>query len=351
MKLTKIIPWLLLIFVLAVTIASCQSNPSYTRGDALHATNSIHTDCRDIEHLRGTTKICGQPQKIVVLGVYMLEALLALDIQPVAFGDNVAFQQGDFTNPSQQIPYLGERITQPIANVGSAYSPSIEAIMKVQPDLILGTEFNTRQYQTFSRIAPTLILKYPDPEGNLKAIAQAVNRNEQAEQILKDYKVQIATMRQEFASVVASNPKLLLLSSGELRDIYLVTNRTGICRSLLQDLGFQLVSPPNFPENPQSHLVPISLETLPQLDQADLAILLGNNFTKPHQFKQANNFGDAQLTNLKQAWSKNAIAQSLNVSKSGKVYFIPTYLCLGLPGPIGTDLYLNELKKQILPTK
>ena len=351
MKQTKAIRWVVLMIVITVAIASCQSNPSYTRGDALHATNSIHTDCRDIEHLRGTTKICGQPQKIVVLGSYLLESLLAFDVQPVAFADFVAFQQGDYTNPRQQIPYLGERITQPIANVGSAYAPSIEAIMKLQPDLILGTEFNARQYQTFSRIAPTLILKWADPSANLKAIAQAVNRNEQAEQILKNTKEQIATMRQEFASLIAAHPKLLLLNSGELRDIYLVTNRTGICRSLLEELGFQLLSPPNFPKNPQAHLVPISLETLPQLNQADLAILLGNNFTKPHQFKQADNFEDAQITNLKQAWSKNAITQSLNVSKSGKVYFIPTYLCLGLPGPIGTDLYLNELKKQILPTK
>jgi len=156
-------------------------------------------------------------------------------------------------------------------------------------------------------------------------------------------------MRQEFASVVAVNPKLLLLNSGELRDIYLVTNRTGICRSLLEELGFQIVSPPNFPKNPPSHLVPISLEAIPQLNQADLAILLGNNFTRLNQFRQTNNFEDAQLTNLKQAWSKNAIAQSLNVSKSGKVHFIPTYLCLGLPGSIGTNLYLNELKKQLLP--
>lgn len=350
MKLTKAIRWVVLMIVITVAIASCQSQPSYMRGDSRPAANSIRTDCRDIDHVRGTTKVCGQPQRIVVIGPYLLEPLLALNVQAVAFADNIAFHQGDYTNPHKQIPYLGERITQPMANVGIAYAPSIEAIMKVQPDLILGLDINNaRQYQTLARIAPTLILKWADPSGNLKAIAQAVNRNEQAEQILKDTKEQISTMRQEFASVVASHPKLLLLNSSELREIYLVTNRHGICSSLLKDLGFQLVTPPNFPQNPQAPLVPISLETLPQLDQADLVILLGNNFSKPNLFKQAKNFEDSQLTNLKQAWSKNAIAQSLNVSKSGKIYFIPTYICLGLPGPIGTNLYLNELKKQLLP--
>ena len=52
---------------------------------------------------------------------------------------------------------------------------------------------------------------------------------------------------------------------------------------------------------------------------------------------------------MKQAWAKNAIAQSLDASKSDRVYFIPAYLCLGLPGTIGTELYLEELERQLLP--
>lgn len=59
-------------------------------------------------------------------------------------------------------------------------------------------------------------------------------------------------------------------------------------------------------------------------------------------------FEEHQLTDFEQAWEKNALAQSLNASKAGRVYFIPAYLCLGLPGPIGTELYLNELREQML---
>lgn len=46
---------------------------------------------------------------------------------------------------------------------------------------------------------------------------------------------------------------------------------------------------------------------------------------------------------------KNEIAQSLEASKEGRVYYIPAYMCLGLTGAIGTELYLNELKTQLLP--
>jgi len=88
---------------------------------------------------------------------------------------------------------------------------------------------------------------------------------------------------------------------------------------------------------------------LPQLNDTDLIILFGTNFTELEPGGGANSFEDHQLSGLKQAWEENAIAQSLDVSKAGRVYFIPAYLCRGLPGPIGTELYLDELREQLLP--
>jgi iron complex transport system substrate-binding protein len=115
-------------------------------------------------------------------------------------------------------------------------------------------------------------------------------------------------------------------------------------------LGFELVSPPKSNSSPSDSFTTISLEVLPQLEEADLIILLGYDFTQLESLKDMSNFGEHQVTNLQQEWSKNAIAQSLKGSKEGKVYYIPAYLCFGLTGAIGTELYLNELKKQLLPT-
>jgi iron complex transport system substrate-binding protein len=41
------------------------------------------------------------------------------------------------------------------------------------------------------------------------------------------------------------------------------------------------------------------------------------------------------------------IAQSLDASQAGQVYFVQGYLCATLPGPIGTELYLEELQEQL----
>ncbi|NET54049.1 MAG: ABC transporter substrate-binding protein [Merismopedia sp. SIO2A8] len=261
--------------------------------------------------------------------------------------DHIAFHQGDYDKPNQQIPYLGERITQPLLNVGLAESPSLEDMIRAKPDLILGTNTNSNQYKVFSKIAPTLLLNQSDPEASLRIIAQAVNRTEQTEQLLKATEQQITSARETFAPLVATHPKVLLLVATQIHEMYLGISHES-CSSPIEAIGFQLVNPPDFNDAAADLMAPISLETLPQLNDADLVILLSANLS---ELKSTENFEDQQLSNLKQAWKENAIAQSLDASKARRVYFIPLYLCAVLPGSIGTELYFNELEEQLLSTQ
>jgi iron complex transport system substrate-binding protein len=318
----------------------------------LIAPTANRANCQQIKHVAGTTQVCDQPHRIVVLGPYLLESLLALGVQPVAFADYAALHRGEYNKPSQQIPYLGTRIAGSVANVGMAGTPSIEAIVKAKPDLILGLDItNAQHYQTLSKIAPTLMLKWGDSDGNLQTIAQAMNRTERAADLLRETKQQIATTRQALAPLVTTAPRLLMLISPDLREVGLVTKMHGRCSSLPQDLGFQLVYPQKIGPAQSDTFAPISLETFPELNAADAIVVLGHNFRNVSEHTLANGFEEYQLTKIQQAWKKNPIARSLKASKAGKVYFIPSYLCLGLPGPIGTQLYLEEFKKQLLSTK
>ena len=332
---------LILTALTASMVASCQNKTNNRQ-----TSTSNQANCRIIEHELGKTEVCGQPQKIVVLSSNILEPLIALGIQPVAFGGHLAYYQEDFNNPEEQIPYLGSLITQPIANVGLAYEPSIEDIAKVQPDLIIGSQNNAQQYETLSQIAPTILLDWFEAETNLRAIAQAVNRTQQAEQLLAETEQRIANAREVFAPIVANNPNILFLSSSQLKQINFLDSSTP-CTSLPEQLGFQPVSIPGLEAStPNSPLTPISIEKLPELNNADSVIVLGHNFD---ELEKPDNFNRNQISNVQQAWSKNAIAQSLDASKAERVYFIPAYLCLGLPGAIGTKLYLEELEEQLSP--
>lgn len=331
----------------AVAIAACngETNLRTAQGNRPPQLSATPTDCRLIEHQIGETEICGQPKRIVALGPDMLELLLALDVQPAGYADHFAYHQGDYDNPSQQIPYLGNQVdTQPV-NVGLADEPSIEAILKVQPDLILGSQLLNQEYKTLSNISPTLLLKLFDVETNLRVIAQAVGRTEKAEELIAKRQQQIANAHKDFAPIVDAYPNMLTLGAFNFQALSLVTDANSFCASLIEDLGFQLVYPPGIDGNDPSVVPPISLEILPQLNEADSVLILGHN---QNQLKRMARFEEHQLSDFEQAWKKNAIAQSLNASKAGRVYFIPAYLCLGLPGPIGTELYLNELREQML---
>jgi len=331
---------LLLAAILTAIVASCSGVNDSVRNPQAVTTSA---DCRTIAHQMGETEICGKPQRVVALGPDMLELLVALDVQPVGFADYVRFHKGDYNNPQQQIPYLGNRLTTPVANVGWSASPSMEALVKAQPDLILSQDLNPEIYKTLSKIAPTLFLKRFDTPENLRAIATAID-TPQVEQVLVNMQQNVQKARQDFATTVASHPQVLLLiaTGNEMR---LMSATDNLCGSLIEDLGFQLVYPPNFKPSQQNPSLPISLEKLPELNQADSVIVLGFDFGVDSQSTTIAQFETSQVASSQQIWQKNAIAQSLAASKAGRTYFIPAYKCLGLPGPIGTQLYLDDLQK------
>jgi iron complex transport system substrate-binding protein len=308
------------------------------------------TTCRTIDHQMGQTEVCGQPERIVALGPNLLELLLVLQVQPVGFGDHIQFHTQDYDNPAMQIPYLGDRVTTRPINVGLNYTPNLEAVLRSQPDLIVGPSYvDGKTYEALSQIAPTLILDWFDPDTNLRTIATALDKSEQAEAALAQRQQTVQQARQHFAPLVATHPKVLMLSSTDLSEIRLFTPYENSCATLVEELGFELVFPPGLnPAQLQNSLL-ISLEQISQMNQADWVMLFGVDFAATGKSTDPDSFQQHQLTRLQQSWETSAIAQSLDASKAGQVYFIPVYLCLGLPGPIGTELYLEELREQLLP--
>ena len=156
----------------------------------------------------------------------------------------------------------------------------------------------------------------------MRIIAQAVDRSKQVEQILIETDQRIASARETLATVIATYPKALLLGSSQLKKISVYSNSPNTnnqCGSLVEELGFKLVYPLDFGEVPRASPMPISLEILPQLNEADLVILFGHNFSKVEQLNGLNDFEAHSLSNLKQAWQESEIAQSLNASKIGRV--------------------------------
>ena len=340
LKLAKlgVITSLLSIACSAVTSKQIANNPS-----------TSSTDCQTIIHELGKTTICSKPKKIVALGPNILELLLALEVQPIGYGDYFPLPYSKFDKPQQQIPFLGKRLTNQPINVGTADEPSLETIAKLQPDLIIGNaNANGNEYALLSQIAPTVLFDYTTDDKwkqQLQKTAAALGQKNQAETIIADQEQLLNQVRTALQPIANTYPKMLMLGSNQLNKNLQIDpyNHSSSCSSLVEDLGFELVFPPNSNKQTQAG-GNTSIEILLQLD-ADLIIVQAWNSDFSNL---GNNLVEHQLQPVKKQWKENAIAQSMNASKQGRVYFTSAYLCRALPGPIGAKIFLEELQQKLL---
>ncbi|MEO1348179.1 MAG: iron-siderophore ABC transporter substrate-binding protein [Cyanobacteria bacterium J06635_15] len=316
-----------------------------------------NTDCRVLEHDLGTTEICGQPQNVAVLGVHSLDLLLSLDVQPAGYAASSAHDGEVFDNPAQQIPYLGHRLTTQPVSLGRGGEPSLEKLAALQPDLIVGEASRGNNYDLLAQIAPTLQWQNRMARGqwweSLQTIAAALRLDEKAEEVIQQYEARIADARADLADVVATHPKLLLLGANRLDEGAFVISADSYLGELLDGVGFQLISQPTTNTN-----APISIEALPELDDADTIIILGYNFdVSDGQLDNPDSSTDMsmeelletyQVKTIQQDWQESAIAQSLTASQENRVYFATFYKWNALNGPIGAELILEQLRQFFL---
>jgi iron complex transport system substrate-binding protein len=334
--------WLLTLLTVFIIVA-CNNNPSQT---------PTATNCRNVTHKLGTTEVCGTPERIVVLGSHSLDLLLSLGEQPAGFGSVIPFAEGEvFDQPEAQIPYLGQFVTTEPVNVGSADQPSLETLAKLQPDLIVGEAGrNEVNYDLLSQIAPTLLWDTRTQQGqwqkNIRALALALGDEEKGEDAIAHYNQLVATAREEFLPVTTTTPKVLLLGANSLASgqISAITPKSYL-GELMAGVGFEVVAPPT-----SLNYAPLSLEVLPDLDEADHIFVLGYEFVNREgtEVVDPDNLLKAQTVGIKKDWQENAIAQSLQASQADQVYFSTYLLWNGLNGPLGTELILEELRQFLL---
>lgn len=336
-----------------VLIVACNGNASnrITSGDTANSTLSFRSsNCRIVKHDMGETQVCGQPQKIVALSPHLLDLLLSLNRQPAGYAEVFPFHKGKyFDNPSQQIPYLGDRITSQPMNLGNRDEPSLERLIKLKPDLILGEVGNNRQaYGLLSQIAPTLLWEDRTAKGkwqqSIRQLAQAVGDEKQAEAVIAAYNQRLTAARAEFAPIAAAHPHLLLLGANRLSSDLAIVNGDGYLDELLEGLGFQFVSAPLRAN--VARVTSVSLELLPQLGTADIIFILGHDLSPDR--RNLTSVLDSQTSAIQQEWNNNAIAQTLKASKENRVYFVTYYLWNGFNGPLGAELIVNQLRQLLL---
>lgn len=205
----------IIISVMAVLIAACGGNggnaekslspeasslPGVSASPAPENDAAAQSGTRVVETVKGDVEIPAEPERIVAL--YYHHILLAFDVKPV--GANLTWWGGS--------PYLAELEADGITDVGGP--PSLEAIIALNPDLIIVNNNNEEDYDQLSKIAPTVLIPY-DANRNVyedaKLIGELIGKPDAGGKLLADFEAKAATAREELAGLVDENTKAAII--------------------------------------------------------------------------------------------------------------------------------------------
>lgn len=242
-------------------------------GDAPAGPDSTGTAGAQVAHRYGTTVVPSRPQRVVTIGLVDHDAVLALDMVPVAVTANAYSAE----QPYGVWPWAQDRLGEARPEVLDADEINFERIAALDPDLILAVYagITDEDYTTLSAIAPTVAqpaghADYQAPWGVMtRLIARALGQESRAEELIAEVDTAFAEARAqhpEFAGKVAAYAGVL--GAGEYYAETEGSARVGI----LTSLGF--VAPADLASD--DFFVEISAERLDLLDRDVLVWELGS---------------------------------------------------------------------------
>lgn len=226
---------LVLALLLAVTGVSAQEATEAACEDGF----------KPIEHALGVACVKESPERIVALEWTYAEDLLALGIQPVGVADIAGY------NGWVSIPVT---LDETVADVGTRNAPNLETIVSLNPDLILAVSFRVvDNYDELSAIAPTLVFNpYPEDfsisqfdemETTFMAIAEAVDRVQDGEQVLSDMHNYFATAQAALADAGHAGEGFILSQGWAVENVatFRLFTDNALAVEILTNLGMENV--------------------------------------------------------------------------------------------------------------
>ncbi|MEM9007343.1 MAG: iron-siderophore ABC transporter substrate-binding protein [Cyanobacteria bacterium P01_F01_bin.86] len=273
-----------------------------------------------VSHSLGQTEIPLHPERIVVLDAYnelLLDGLLALGIKPIGLARCSSCVGSD---PFSDV--LGD-----LPSIGTGQQPSLEKILSLKPDLILGYRWQKAFYPQLSKIAPTVMIDNftggNDFKRNFKKLAEILGENDQAEDILAEYNERIQNFRKQFEERLKTKTVSLLMFYEAGFHVYGPKNHS--FAGVMLDAGIQFISA--YKELESDALFNMSLEALPDWDADFLFIGLYHDKDSPDELKSV---------------FKQPLWSTLKAVRNEQVYII-TKIPSG--GPIGTNQFIDELSE------
>jgi iron complex transport system substrate-binding protein len=312
----------LMLLTLGLVVA-CQGNSSIIGEGASEGA----TNCVPVDHVAGTTCVPNSFERLITLDSVAFEDAIAVGVKPIA------------TVSSNLSSHLSAQLNN-VEDIGRSGEPSLEDVVALNPDLILGLDAYQPIYTQTSKIAPTVLFKF-EHSGQWKEIFQTISetlgQEEAAQQVMENYNSRLeefkAAMgdRHPKVSVVRIYPTSINLY---LRDSFpgTILQDAGLARPQAQDLGADEAQ--RLADNPIQ--MQISRELLSQADGDALFVWTAENEAEANQEAQK------KLEELQ----NDPLWKTLNAVQNNKVYFVPSYW-IG-SGPLAANAVIDDLFKYLI---
>ncbi|MHA6480418.1 ABC transporter substrate-binding protein [Paenibacillus sp. strain BS8-2] len=318
---------IIILTFLILMLAACSNNnaaPESANPPASEPAQSADSapTTRSITHLQGTSEIPAKIERIVVLSAAYIDHLLAIGEKPV--GVNVEVRYG-----GDYLPYLADQL-EGVATVGSADSPNLEAIVQLDPEVIL-IESRTAEttYEELNKIAPTIVLgsEWLDYEkdwtNDLMTIAGMYDKTDVAERAVSELQSKVTEVKAKVEGLADKQLAYLRVR----KDIVQIYAQEGHPTNvfLYQELGFEPAA-----LTPKEQRADLSLESLPELDADRLVLEVDPN-------------GGDYLKQIEETslWS------NLPAVQNGKLYETDSFWLFKGWGVIGRGELLDEVLRII----
>lgn len=314
---------IVLALVLALTACGSKNNANENTQESNQPAATATPDAkttRTATDVKGQVEVPVNPQRIVDLsGASDILHILGYSVVGTANSDGY-----DYTKfPT----YLEEELAgAQILGYSMSDTFDIEAIMALEPDLIIISTVQEKIYDQLSEIAPTLMVNMAqvDWKVDFLHVAEVMDRKAEAEAWIAEYDKVATEVGTKVKELFGDDTSYLafLASYGS----NFVFDRAGLGTILYDDMG--LKRPAGMPEQEDISLPVVTMEGLAEID-ADVIFAIATEEDK-------------------KTLSESSIWNQMEAVKEGKVIYLPAspYFNIGY-SPIGRLVFLNEVESLI----
>ena len=305
----KILKTLVVTFMTAMMFVGCASNGATNEDKTSEKTITV-TD------VRGEVEIPADPQRIVDLSGNS-DILSILGYKVVGTANSDAYDYTKF--PS----YLEDTLSgAEILGYSMQDTMDVEAVMNLNPDLIVISTVQEKMYDQLSEIAPTVMIQLEalNWKDDVRAFAKVFNKEDVANEWIANYEAKAKEAGDKIKAEYGEDTSYLsfLASGGQ----FFIFDGAGFGNVLYEDMG--LAKPAGMPEQTDISLPVVTYEGLAAI-QSDYIFLIAT---------------DEDLAQLE----ANSIWNNLPAVKNGNVVVLESspYFNQGY-SPIGREILVDEI--------